>query len=230
MDADIRQMLTVIFASTVFVVCVVAGARAFGLESQYLEFLLWAQNSGMRGYYWTAVLLMLSVIFLLPSIYLTMGAGLLFGVVQGSILVVVAETIGALIAYYVGRTTVNTRFQQSLMNTRSFSMIDGLVGKGGWELIAATRMVPFFPFKLSNYAFGISSANVRDYLAGTFLGLWPIAVFNAYLGSIAGDVMSMNSGLDRTRFEWFVYLIGFAIVLLVLLVTARIANRRLKSG
>lgn len=71
--------------------------------------------------------------------------------------------------------------------------------------------------------------SVRDYLVGTYIGLWPIAVFNAYLGSIAGDVMSMSSGLDRTGFEWFVYLSGFTIVLVVLLVTGQMANRRLKS-
>jgi len=229
LDSNTRRMLVVIIASTALVTAMVAGAKALGLGSTYLEFLAWAQNSGIKGFLLTSALLTLSVVFLLPTVYLTMGAGLLFGVVQGSVLVVFAGTIGALIAYHIGKSTVNFRVQQYLANTSTFTMVDGLVGRGGWELIAATRMVPFFPFKLSNYAFGLSSVRVRDYLLGTFVGLWPTAVFNAYLGSIASDVMSMNSGLDRTRFEWFAYLTGFAIVLLVLLVTARMANRRLKS-
>jgi len=227
-ESSIRQTLIAVVASTVLVTVVIIAAKTLGLEEKYLDFLSWAQGTGFQGLAITGVLLMASVVFLLPSIYLTMGAGLLFGVVQGSFLVVVAETIGAVIAYGVGRLA-GTSYASRLLQNRALSKIDSAVENGGWEIIAATRMVPFFPFKLSNYAFGCSSAVFGKYVLGTFLGLWPITVFNVYLGSIAGDIMSIGrSGLDRTPFEWLVYASGFAIVLVLLLITAKLAHKRLK--
>jgi len=223
-------MASMIAISTLFVVAIIIGARALGLESQYLNFLTWAQGSGFTGKFLTALLLLASVVFLLPSIYLTMGAGLLFGVVKGSLLVVVAETAGALVAYYLGHFAIINSLKQKLSRTKAFLTIDALVAKGGWELVATTRMVPFFPFKLSNYAFGLTAVRIRDFALGTFIGLWPIAIFNAYLGSIAGDVMAIGAtNQQRSATEWGIYIAGFALVLVVLLITAKRASRRINA-
>lgn len=230
MDSSLKQILAIIFFSTLLVMLVVVALKALGLEDKYLAFLLWAQGSGFRGMLLTAVLLLISVVFLLPSMHLTTGAGLLFGVTQGAIIVVVAETIGALVAYAIGKRALPDSIHQRLVSSKLFTTVDTLVGKGGWEIVAATRMVPFFPFKASNYIFGITSVKPADYTKGTFLGLWPITLFNVYLGSIAADVMSLADGAaQRTRFEWIVYATGFILVLIVLLITARLAAKRLKS-
>jgi len=227
-ESSIRQTLIVVVASSMLVAVVIIAAKTLGLEAKYIDFLTWAQGTGVLGLAITGLLLVASVVFLLPSIYLTMGAGLLFGVVQGSFLVVVAETIGAIIAYGVGRLAGSSSARRLLQN-KALSKINSVVENGGWEIIAATRMVPFFPFKLSNYAFGCSSVVFRKYVLGTFVGLWPITIFNVYLGSIAGDIMSIGrSGRDRTPFEWLVYTSGFAIVLVLLLITARLAHKRLR--
>ena len=229
MDKSIRQLIAVVATSTAIVAAIVLSAKYLGLESAYLDFLQWAQSTGYKGFAITGLLVMLSVVFLVPAIYLTMGAGLLFGVVYGSILVVVATTTGAVIAFAIGRMAAGS-VTQKLMRNQSISKIDSVVKKGGWEIIAATRMVPFFPFKLSNYVFGCSSVRLGRYVIGTFICLWPISVFNVYLGSIAGDIMSIGkSSADRTAGEWAVYMTGFGLVVLTLLVTASMAHRKLNA-
>jgi uncharacterized membrane protein YdjX (TVP38/TMEM64 family) len=225
-----RQMLLVILSSTAIVLAVIVVGRALGLESHYLAFLQWAEQAGLRGMWLTGLLLCLSVVFLLPTVYLTVGAGLLFGVVNGAVIVVVAGTTGALCAFVVSRIGVLKRTQR-LQQLDLYKTIDRVVHSGGWELVACTRLVPFFPFKLSNYLFGLSSVTYRDFLRGTFVGMWPIALFNAYLGSIAGDMMAIGTGqIPLSSSEWVMTLIGFTIMLIVLVVLARRAGRRLKKA
>jgi uncharacterized membrane protein YdjX (TVP38/TMEM64 family) len=142
----------------------------------------------------------------------------------------VAGTTGALCAFVVSRIGVLKRTQR-LQRLDLYKTIDRVVHSGGWELVACTRLVPFFPFKLSNYLFGLSSVTYRDFLRGTFVGMWPIALFNAYLGSIAGDMMAIGTGqIPLSSSEWVMTLIGFTVMLIVLVVLARRAGRRLKKA
>ncbi|MCK5923421.1 MAG: TVP38/TMEM64 family protein, partial [Methylococcales bacterium] len=96
----------------------------------------------------------------------------------------------------------------------------------GWRLIAVLRMIPFFPFKLSNYVFGLVPVSFRDYVLGTFIGLWPITIFNVYLGSIAADLVSLgDAAIPRSPFQWFMYVAGFSVSIAALLYLTRLSQR-----
>lgn len=223
-----RKMIKMLAISTALVIFIVVLAKSLELEQYYIEFLVWSKTAGSSGVLFTGLLLFLSVLLLLPSIYLTLGAGLLFGVFYGAALVVVAETIASIVAFGIGRSSMFKPVHRFLSKSEIFTTINTAAEKGGWELVAATRMVPFFPFKMSNYVFGVTSVDVRSFIIGTFIGLWPIALFNAYLGSIAGDVMALgSSGANKTPAEWFMYIAGFGVLLVMLVLLAMRANKRL---
>ena len=67
-----------------------------------------------------------------------------------------------------------------------FAAVDEAVAHEGWKIVALTRLSPLFPFKLLNYAFGLTSVRVRDYVVASWAGTLPGTIVYVYLGSLAG--------------------------------------------
>ena len=63
----------------------------------------WIEGLGAWGMVAYISIYFLATVFLVPGFILTVGAGFVFGVVQGSILASVASTLGATGAFLVGR-------------------------------------------------------------------------------------------------------------------------------
>jgi uncharacterized membrane protein YdjX (TVP38/TMEM64 family) len=105
--------------------------------------------------------------------------------------------------------------------------LDERVSRGGWKIIMLTRMIPFFPFKLSNYLFGVMRFSFIDIVLGTAIGSIPIAATNVYAGSLAGDLATMESFSQRDPLTWFLYGLGLLAFLVFAVFLGRYATRRL---
>ena len=100
----------------------------------------------------------------------------------------------------------------------------------GWKIVLVTRLVPFFPFKLSNYAFGLTKIPLRGFVGGTLIGEIPLSVHNVYLGSIAADLATLGQRqTERTPLEWALYGIGFAVAMISVLYLGLWAKRVLST-
>ncbi len=214
-------------ASIALVSAVLVVLKLTGFDEQVIQFLEWVRSSGKAGQVVFFIVVAMTVVLLLPAVVLTMAAGYLYGVVGGSIIIVFAETLGAFVAFIVSRQ-LQKHYELGFLRHRSvLEKWENALASHGWRIIAILRMIPFFPFKLSNYYFGLTPVTTRNYLLGTLVGLWPISVFNVYLGSIAGDLMSLgNSSSQRTPLQWFMYLFGFLVVAGVVLALLKYAQRR----
>ena len=202
MSIQVRYILTLVFG--IFLIgLLLAGLKQFELEAQLLEIISWVEDAGVTGEIIFAVIIIAAVLFCLPSILLTLGAGFIYGVIHGTILLVCAETIASVIAFLIARYVVGNRVG-NLVNTKSrlYSLGSALESEG-WSLVAITRIMPFFPFKISNYLFGITKVRLSSFSIGTFVGLWPIAMFNVYIGSIAADMLTL--GQTDTPAKWAAY-------------------------
>jgi uncharacterized membrane protein YdjX (TVP38/TMEM64 family) len=198
----------------------------FEFDNLWLVVLQKIQASGLWGVIIFMLVVSLSVIGMLPSVLLTLGAGMLFGLIKGSIIVVFSESIGALVAFWMGRKIFRARLSTLLKNRTRLRAILELPSPRDWRLVAVTRMLPFFPFKLSNYLFGITPVSGKSFFIGTVVGLWPITLFNVYLGSVAADLISLQSeGGSTTPFQWFLYALGLTCTGVVMLVAIRRATR-----
>ena len=78
--------------SLALVAVAIAGVFLFEAESQVLDLLGWIDEHEFWGPCIFALVYMLVVIFVLPGLPLTLGAGFLFGIVRGSLFVIVAVT------------------------------------------------------------------------------------------------------------------------------------------
>ena len=91
-----------IIANVLFVAVFLGILLLFGIDEQVLRLLKWIDAQG----FWASLLFMLImamvVVLLLPGLLFTAGAGFVFGVVEGSIYVVIGTTFGAMLAFQLG--------------------------------------------------------------------------------------------------------------------------------
>lgn len=139
--------------------------------------------------HWAPVLFILlyivSCVALVPGSVLTIGGGALFGVVQGSIYVSVAATLGATAAFLVGRYLARDWVTRKIGAHPTFAAIDQAVADDGWRIVFLTRLCPLFPFFLMNYAYGLTRVSLRHFVLATWLGIIPGSTLFVYIGSLA---------------------------------------------
>ena len=157
------------------------------------------------------VLYILATVLFLPGSILTLGAGLLFGLVLGFVYVSIASTLGATAAFLTGRYLARDWVARKIEGNTTFRAIDDAVAEGGWRIVGLTRLSPIFPFNMLNYAFGLTQVSLRDYFFASWIGMMPGTVMYVYLGSLAGSLAALGSGARaRTPGEWTLYAVGLA--------------------
>jgi uncharacterized membrane protein YdjX (TVP38/TMEM64 family) len=147
-----------------------------------------------------------------------------------SIYVSVAATLGATLAFLIGRYFARQWVAARLANYPKFKAVDEAAAREGWKIVALTRLSPVFPFNLLNYAFGLTNVGVRDYVLASWAGTLPGTILYVYLGSLAGDLSRVaTGGTQRSAAEWALYAIGLLATIAVTVYVTRICNRALKA-
>lgn len=201
----------------------------FDLQQHVKNLLEWIESYGV----WAPIVFILLVIFivlaLIPGVLITMGAGFLFGVVLGSVYIIIATTIAAVIAFMLARYFFSKQTVNYLRSHPRLKLLDQLVASEGWKIVFATRLIPFFPFKLSNYIFGITKFKLWDFFIGTFFGIWPITIFNVYVGSITSDLSTLGATSTRTDIQWIIYISGLVVAIITVIYLSHRARKVLKK-
>lgn len=184
----------------------------------------WVEGMGPWGPVAFMAVYAVATVLLLPGSVLTLGAGALFGVVQGSIYVSIGSTCGAAAAFLVGRHLARDRVEAKLRGDERFAALDRAVAAEGWRIVLLTRLSPVFPFTVLNYAFGLTRVSFGAYLIASWIGMMPGTILYVFLGSAARAGVS---GRDLTAAEWGLYGVGLTATLFVTLRIARIARAAL---
>lgn len=124
------------------------------------------------------------------SLVLTMFCGFLFGIVTGALLAVVSATTGAAIVFSIGRGPVG-----DLMRRRSGPRLAALAEgfrRDAFSYVAFLRLLPLFPFWVTNLAPAAFGVPRRTFVLATFLGLLPGAFVYAATGAGIEDVVASH--------------------------------------
>ncbi len=168
------------------------------------------------------------MMLILPGFIFTLSAGFLFGVIKGTLFIVIGSTAGASVAFLAGRFLLRDKVTAALAKREKIRRFVRIVDQEGWRFVLITRMVPMFPFKLSNYAFGTTSIPFRQFFLGTIIGIVPLTVTNVYAGSLAGSLSNLEGGgAPDSPLRWAVYAGGFVIALAFLIYVRHLALRAL---
>ena len=214
----------------VAVIVVLVLITQFDVQRILREALDWIDNLGTWGVVAFAAIYILAAVLFLPGSVLTLGAGVVFGVVKGAVIVILSATVAATAAFLVGRYLAREWVAKSIANNRNFQAIDEAVGKEGWKIVGLTRLSPIFPFNLLNYAFGITRVAIKDYVLASFFGMMPGTLMYVYVGSLAGDLAALGAG-ERTRSatEWALYVAGLLATVVVTVYVTRVARKALSQ-
>ncbi len=190
--------------------------------------LAWISDLGPWGPVFFIVLYILATVLFLPGLIPTMAAGLLFGVLQGTLLVSISSISGATLAFLIGRYLAREWVAGKIQGNQKFEAIDVAVAQEGWKIVGLTRLSPVFPFNLLNYAFGLTQVSLKDYFLASWIGMLPGTVMYVYIGSLARDLATLGTGeRSRTSVEWALYVVGLMATVVLTLYITRIAQRAL---
>ena len=190
--------------------------------------LAWISDLGPWGPVVFIVFYILATLLFLPGLIPTMAAGVLFGVIQGTLLVSISSISGATLAFLIGRYLAREWVATMIRGNQKFEAIDAAVAQEGWKIVGLTRLSPVFPFNLLNYAFGLTQVSLKHYFLASWIGMLPGTVMYVYIGSLAGDLAALGSG-DRsvTPAEWALRVIGLIATVILTVYITRIAQRAL---
>ena len=125
---------------------------------------------------------------------LTLAAGALFGLLWGTVLVSLASTTGATLAFlgarYLFRDGVQKKFSQRLKK------INEGVQKDGAFYLLTLRLVPVVPFFIINLVMGLSPLPVRTFFAASMVGMLPGTIVYVNAGTQIAQINSLSDVLS----------------------------------
>lgn len=219
-----------IIGSILIVGVILAVLVYFDVHLKLVELLEWIDQQGaMAAVFFISVMAMV-VFFLLPGVFFTIGAGYVFGIAKGVTYVVVGSTLGAALAFLAARYLFGEKARNFIMQRSKLNAVNDEITKHDFKVVLLTRLIPFFPGKLSNYFFGLTHFRFWHYVAATALGFIPFTLNNVYIGSLISDLSELGSGgLARSPVQWAMYGFGFLATVFAILYFNRLAKRALSE-
>jgi len=195
------------------------------------QFAEWVDGLGALGPVAFIAGYALAVVGFVPGSILTLAAGAIFGVLEGTLYVFLAATLGSTGAFLVSRYLARRAVERRLEGDERFAAIDRAVGAQGRRIVFLLRLSPIFPFNLLNYALGLTRVRLADYVIAS-LGMIPGTLLYVYSGKVAGDVAAVagGAGVERGAGYYAVLGLGFVATLVVTAAVTRIARRALQDA
>ena len=192
--------------------------------------LQWIDGIGAVGALAFILLYIIATVAFLPGSILTLGAGVVFGLVMGSIYVFIGATIGATAAFLVGRYLARGWVAKKIAGNQKFRAVDEAVGREGLKIVLLTRLSPVFPFNLLNYAYGVTGVTLKDYILGS-IGMIPGTIMYVYVGSLAGNLAAIGTASqpDNPGLQWLIRILGFIATVTVTVYITKVARKALEN-
>lgn len=199
---------------------------------QYLEsFLKWTEGAGPIGAVVLGGVYVVGSLLLFPGSVLSMGAGFLYGLFWGTVIVSIASTATACIAFLIGRTVGRGWVADKISGSKKFSAVDQAVGQEGFKIVFLVRLSPLFPFTLQNYAFGLTDIVFWKYALASWVGMLPGTVMYIYFGVAAKNIAEIIAGEATMSTPQKVFLwVGLLVTIVVVIFVTRLAKRAIMNA
>lgn len=204
----------------------------------------WIADLGPAGPLVYGLAYVVATVLFLPGAPLTVGAGMAFGLLWGTVLVSAASVVGAALAFLVARHLLRGRVESSLREGgkipflgeersrrtwRFLEVVDRAVESGGWKIVGLARLSPAFPFNVQNYAWGLTGVRFLDYVLASWVAMLPGTLLYVYIGVAAAGVAQSATGAadwGRTALQ----VLGLLATLAVVVAAGRVATRALREA
>lgn len=189
--------------------------RYFTLKS------LKANHEALVAYYESHRLVAISVflaIYILQTAFslpgatvLSLGAGALFGLLWGTLLVNIGATVGATLAFLFARYLFRDLVVKKFGGPR-LDKLNTEVESQGYSYLMFLRLVPLFPFFLINLGAALTSVPLRMFFLTTMLGIIPGSLVYVNAGASLATIETMSDVTSPRVLGSFALLGLFALV------------------
>jgi uncharacterized membrane protein YdjX (TVP38/TMEM64 family) len=162
-----------------------------------------------------------STAFFVPgAIALTLIGGFLFGVLQGTVFLLVGATLGSALAFlfarYILGNWIQHRYEEPLRN------LNEEIKRHGHHYLAALRIVPIMPFFLVNYLAGITKMSLRTFIWTTAAGMLPGTLIYTFAGRELARIESPEDVLSPRLLAALILLAVFVLLPVIMRVVRRV--------
>ena len=160
--------------------------------------------------------ILISLAGILPSVFVTAANIVFFGPIQGFIISLLGETIGAYITFIVYRLGFKKKIEMLTDKYKLLSQIVNSNGKKAGLLICQGRIIPFIPSGVITLAASISNVNSIIFTVATFIGKAPSIAIEAL---VSYDIINIYD-------NW----IRLIITVIVLVITTFIIKKEKRNS
>ncbi len=157
----------------------------------------------------------------------TLVGGFFFGLVAGSITVVVSATVGATILFLAARSALG-----AILRRKSEGWLHRMeegFRENAFSYLMVLRLIPLFPFWLVNLVPAFLGVGLRTYVIATFFGIMPGSIVYVSLGNGIGTLLESGGTPDFGivfKAEILLPLVGLAILSMLPVVYKRYQRRK----
>ncbi len=166
-----------------------------GLKARQDSLQAWTSaNPWLAAGAFFALYVLVTGVSLPGAVILTLAGGAIFGVVEGTILISFASSIGATLAFWASRFVLRDGLRRKYgERLRAF---DAGIERDGAYYLFTLRLVPVVPFFLVNLLAGLTALKTRRFYLVSQAGMLPGTIVYVYAGTqlariaTPGDVLS----------------------------------------
>lgn len=161
------------------------------LKQHHQTLLSWTET-----HYFLAVLIYiisycLAVAISIPgATFLTLIGGFLFGIIFGTLYVLISATLGATFIFLAVRIALEPWMAKK--TNLWIAKMRGGFQEGAFQYLLFLRLVPLFPFWVVNIVPALLGVRTRTFMIATFLGIIPGSIVYVTLGNGLGHIFDQN--------------------------------------
>ncbi|MCG8483646.1 MAG: TVP38/TMEM64 family protein [Clostridia bacterium] len=153
-------------------------------------------------------------ITLFPASILSLGGGLAFGALFGTVYTVVGASLGAILAFLTARKLGSEAVEQLLGN--KLTKLDNKIEAQGFYAVLIMRLIPIFPFDAVSYWSGLSKVHFKHFVLATVIGIIP----GTFVYNFMGDSLQ-----NPQSFQFLLAVILMAILIIIPLLYKKIKGK-----
>ena len=181
----------------------------------------WVQGYGAFGVAIFIAVYALTSFALVPGSFLTLAAGVIWGLWAFPI-VVVGATLGSALSFLAARYAFHDRVQTKVQAYPKFRAVNEAIREEGWKIVALLRLSPALPFSLQNWFLGITPVGFWPAQVATFFGIMPGTLLYVWIGSLGNA-----AGEGASTLKYVVFGVGILATLAVTVLVTKKAQTKL---
>eukprot|EP01083_Nonionella_stella_P275113 934286_1 len=211
------KIIIVVILLTFLVLAIIFNKTTGKILTGFLE---WMKDNAVIGSFAFIGLYWFCTVMFIPGSLLTVGAGLVFGLIVGpwggvflaTVIVFAGASLGASSAFLLGRFVLRDKVASYKSKYEKFAIIDKVVEEQGLKVTILLRLSPVIPFSAFNYFMGLTGVSFRDYNIAHF-GMIPGTLAFCFIGTTLGAIGD-SVGLTDNPVVLAVTIVGtiFAII------------------